>query len=94
MKIPILKEFERFEWFGPSPIEPFNSAEDRELRRAAPRHRERALAEVREDQERVGPQAAAVALQRGTRSSRRVTPSRSAARGCGGSSRRTPGHLS
>ena len=28
-KIPILKEFEwfeRFEWFGPSPIEPFNSA--------------------------------------------------------------------
>ena len=25
-KIPILKEFEWFEWFGPSPIEPFNSA--------------------------------------------------------------------
>ena len=24
-KIPILKEFEWFEWFGPSPIEPFNS---------------------------------------------------------------------
>ena len=31
-KIPILKEFEWFEWFecfGPSPIEPFNSAPDR-----------------------------------------------------------------
>ena len=25
-KIPILKEFEWFEWFGPSPTEPFNSA--------------------------------------------------------------------
>ena len=24
-KIPILKEFEWFEWFGPPPIEPFNS---------------------------------------------------------------------
>ena len=24
-KIPILKEFEWFEWFGPSPTEPFNS---------------------------------------------------------------------
>ena len=24
-KIPILKEFEWFEWFDPSPIEPFNS---------------------------------------------------------------------
>ena len=31
-KIPILKEFEWFEWFGPSPIEPFNSALDRVLR--------------------------------------------------------------
>ena len=31
-KIPILKEFEWFEWFGPSPIEPFNSALRRELR--------------------------------------------------------------
>ena len=28
-KIPILKEFEWFEWFGPSPIEPFNSASRR-----------------------------------------------------------------
>ena len=28
-KIPILKEFEWFEWFGPSPIEPFNSVGDR-----------------------------------------------------------------
>ena len=27
VKIPILKEFEWFEWFGPSPIEPFNSEE-------------------------------------------------------------------
>ena len=27
-KIPILKEFEWFEWFGPSPIEPFNSDVD------------------------------------------------------------------
>ena len=28
-KIPILKEFEWFEWFGPSAIEPFNSGLDR-----------------------------------------------------------------
>ena len=27
-KIPISKEFEWFEWFGPSPIEPFNSGAD------------------------------------------------------------------
>ena len=27
-EIPILKEFEWFEWFGPSPIEPFNSGRD------------------------------------------------------------------
>ena len=30
-KIPILKEFEWFEWFGPSPIEPFNSGTDPSL---------------------------------------------------------------
>ena len=28
-EIPILKEFEWFEWFGPSPIEPFNSGRRR-----------------------------------------------------------------
>ena len=27
-KIPILKGFEWFEWFGPSPTEPFNSVPD------------------------------------------------------------------
>ena len=32
-KIPILKEFEWFEWFGPSPIEPFNSEVESEARK-------------------------------------------------------------
>ena len=41
-KIPISKEFEWFEWFGPSPIEPFHSAWDHRveghLLRGVPRH--------------------------------------------------------
>ena len=36
-KIPILKEFEWFEWFGPSPIEPFNSAENGRVVTVVPR---------------------------------------------------------
>ena len=38
-KIPILKEFEWFEWFGPSPIEPFNSVADAAAPRSTPRFR-------------------------------------------------------
>ena len=34
-KIPILKEFEWFEWFGPSPIEPFNSGRHDPVRHVA-----------------------------------------------------------
>ena len=41
-KIPVFKEFEwfeRFEWFGPSPIEPFNSGQvGGTLRAALQRH--------------------------------------------------------